>query len=31
MTPTAASIQAFIDIYDSSCSIGSLQGTLTRQ
>ena len=31
MTPAATSIQAFTDIYDTNCSIGALQGTLTRQ
>jgi hypothetical protein len=31
MTPTATSIHAFVDIYDTNCSIAYVQGTLTRQ
>jgi hypothetical protein len=31
MTPTATSIQAFIDIYGTNCPIDTLQGILTRQ
>jgi len=31
LTPTATSIQAYVDIYSTNCSITYVQGTLTRQ